>query len=148
MALCFRSSLLISSAASAVGITSIALFNGTNGANPRGSLTYNSSTGLYYISTNIEGTDNFSTIHSVNTTGNLTKLALLNGTNGNYPYGSLTLGSNGLFYGTTIQGGASGNGNIFSFDPSNVSAVPESLNIPGAGIALSLGALVKRKVKG
>src|SRR5690348_2724214 len=47
-----------------------------------------------------------------------TKLKDFDYTNGGYPYGSLVQASNGKLYGMTVSGGSSGNGVIFSFDPS------------------------------
>ncbi len=40
-------------------------------------------------------------------------------TNGKYPTGSLIQANNGKIYGMTTQGGSSGSGVIFSFDPSS-----------------------------
>ena len=48
----FGSFLLIASSVSATGIQSLSSFNSTNGADPYGSLTYNSTTGLFYGTTN------------------------------------------------------------------------------------------------
>jgi uncharacterized protein (TIGR03437 family) len=49
----------------------------------------------------------------------LTTLASFNGTNGNDPedVGSLVQGSDGNFYGTTLQGGANNSGTIFKMTP-------------------------------
>ena len=61
-----------------------------------------------------------------------------------YTEASLTLGSNGLFYGATSQGGTNGFGNIFSFDPRTGAVVPEPSPVLGL-IALGLGAALKRR---
>jgi hypothetical protein len=45
-------------------------------------------------------------------------LASFDGDNGAEPSASVTLGTDGLFYGTTQFGGSSGSGTIFSFNPS------------------------------
>jgi uncharacterized repeat protein (TIGR03803 family) len=45
--------------------------------------------------------------------GGLTSLFSFNGTNGSYPEGGLTLGTNGLFYGTTFRGGTNDQGTLF-----------------------------------
>jgi len=126
-------------------LTNLASFNGTNGSYPGGSLTYDSTTNLFY-GTTYGGTNNLGNIFSVSPSGTLTNLASFNGTNGSGPGGSLTLGSDGLFYGTTYAGGINDNGTIFSFD-AGITAVPEPLNILGAGVAFGLGVLVKRRVK-
>ena len=131
-------------------ITNLASFNGTNGAGPQGSLTYNSTTGLFYGTTSSGGDDNGDgTIFSVSPSGSLSNLASFDGSNGANPSESLTYNSTSrLFYGTTSSGGAYAHGTIFSFDAGiNQIGAPEPLNILGAGMALSLGAFVKRKLK-
>jgi uncharacterized repeat protein (TIGR03803 family) len=48
----------------------------------------------------------------------LTTLVDFDGTNGEFPYyGSLVLGSNGNYYGTTLAGGANGFGSVFEITP-------------------------------
>ena len=118
-------------------LTNLVNFNGTNGTLPLGSLTFGSN-GLFYGTTIFGGTVNAGTIFSFNPTNNaLTKLADFNGTNGAEPSGSLTLGSNGLFYGTTEYGGTSNVGTIFSFDPGI-----SSTSIPEPDVNLALGVTV------
>ena len=45
------------------------------------------------------------------------KLDFAGTTNGSYPWGNLTLASNGKLYGMTSQGGAVFSGLLFEFDP-------------------------------
>ena len=52
-------------------------------------------------------------VFQVTTNGVLTTLISFDGTNEAYPYGGLTLGSDGNFYGTTEDGGAAGGGVIY-----------------------------------
>ncbi|MDB9423616.1 PEP-CTERM sorting domain-containing protein [Microcystis aeruginosa CS-564/01] len=91
------------------------------------------------------------TIFSFNPTGNvLTSLASFDGTNGIFPVASLTLGTDGLFYGTTDSGGSFGVGRIFSFDTNfstndQSTPVPEPSALLGTTIAVALGATLKRK---
>ena len=67
---------------------------------------------------------------------------------GTRPRAALTLGSNGLFYGTTTTGGSTNcDGTLFSYDAGFQTAVPEPLTILGGMTALGLGGVLKRKVK-
>ncbi len=76
--------------------------------------------------------------------GGIQKLADFNAVNGSIPYNSLTLGTDGLFYGTTFVGGSSSLGNIFSFNPTgNVLTSLASFNLLANGFqpdtSLTLG---------
>ena len=124
--------ILFSSVASAVGITNLASFNGRNGSKPSASLILDSD-GVFYGTTIIGGTKDKGTIFSFNPSSNvLTNLASFNDKNGRYPTASLTLGSNGLFYGTTKWGGiigpegGLGYGTIFSVDAGISSKAPQT----------------------
>jgi uncharacterized repeat protein (TIGR03803 family) len=110
-------------------LSSLASFNGSNGSFPFASLTLGNN-GLFYGTTIFGGSSNGGTIFSFNPTGNvISSLASFDGSNGSFPFASLTLGTDGLFYGTTEGGGSSGNGTIFSFNPSgNVLSSLDSFN--------------------
>jgi uncharacterized repeat protein (TIGR03803 family) len=110
-------------------LSSLASFNGSNGRLPFASLTLGNN-GLFYGTTQSGGSSGVGTIFSFNPTSNvLSSLASFNGSNGSFPFASLTLGNNGLFYGTTEGGGSSDNGTIFSFNPtSNVLSSLASFN--------------------
>jgi uncharacterized repeat protein (TIGR03803 family) len=124
-------------------LSPLASFNGSNGSLSRASLTLDPN-GLFYGTTYSGGSSNRGTIFSFNPTGNvLSSLASFNDSNGNAPFASLTLGTDGLFYGTTQQGGSSGAGTIFSFNPtSNVLSSLASFNGPNGSFpsaSLTLG---------
>jgi uncharacterized repeat protein (TIGR03803 family) len=55
----------------------------------------------------------------------LTTLAAFDGANGANPYAGLTLGPDGQFYGTTLNGGAFGDGTVFEFSGESTSIVHE-----------------------
>lgn len=90
-------------------------FNGTiTGINPGGTLVQASNNKLYGMC----AYGNSGTIFSFDlSTKMLTKV--VDFTDGAYPLGSLTLGTDGKLYGSTREGGAFGNGVCFSFDPEN-----------------------------
>ena len=122
-------------------LTSLASFDGTNGSIPRASLTLGTD-GLFYGTTSEDfNLLSLGTIFSFNPIGNtLTSLASFDGNNGARPDASLTLGTDGLFYGTTVGGGngGGGKGTIFSFNPNSSTRVPDSSSLLGL---LTLGTL-------
>jgi len=129
-------------------LTSLASFDGDNGGLPFASLTL-APDGLFYGPTALGGNSYNGTIFSFNPSGNvLTSLASFDGDNGSKPSTSLTLGTDGLFYGTTYIGGSSDLGTIFSFNPSGTS-VPEPSSLLGLLTLGTLGAAAtfKRKLK-
>jgi uncharacterized repeat protein (TIGR03803 family) len=68
-------------------------------------------------------TADYGTIFQVTTNGILTTLITFDGTNGGYPVGGLTFGSDGILYGTTARGGSGsagfgGFGTIFQLSTS------------------------------
>jgi len=64
------------------------------------------------------GTSGFGTVFKITPNGTLTVLYSFDGTQGEHPYGGLTLGTDGNFYGTTYYGGASNFGTVFKVTPS------------------------------
>ena len=62
--------------------------------------------------------------------------------NGAYPYAALTAAGNGLFYGTTFNGGLYNQGVIFSFSES----VPGPLPVVGIGAAFGWSRQLRRRV--
>ncbi len=94
-------------------ITTLASFNGSNGSFPQGSVIMDSS-GNLYDTTAYGGASNFGTVFELaHGSHTITTLASFNGTNGQDPFGGVILGSSGNLYGTTQQGGASGDGAVF-----------------------------------
>lgn len=99
---------------SAQTLTTLATFNGMNGKNFAGgpSLTQGLDGNLYGASY-YGGANGYGTVFRVTPAGVLTTLysfcAPSNCADGSYPYGTLLLGTNGNFYGTTQMGG---NGNV------------------------------------
>lgn len=89
----------------------------TNGRNPYGSLTQ-ASNGKLYGMTYRGGTNSYGVLFEFDpTTSTFTKKFDFNGSaKGAYPYGSLTMASNGKMYGMTNGGGANWMGVIFEYD--------------------------------
>jgi uncharacterized repeat protein (TIGR03803 family) len=58
------------------------------------------------------------TVFKITPAGTLTVMYNFDGTHGALPFGGLTLGTDGNFYGTTSQSGASGGGTVFNITPS------------------------------
>jgi uncharacterized repeat protein (TIGR03803 family) len=107
--------------------TDLASFNGDNGFSPRGSLTLSADGSTFYGTTFRSGVYDSGNVFSIpvggGTPANLGSFSILNGCG---PSGSLTLSADGsTFYGTTSQGGASPNGNVFSIPVGG--ATPTSL---------------------
>jgi len=96
-------------------LTTLASFDGTNGAYPLGVL-YEVTNGIFYGTCSSGGISNMGTIFQISTNGTLNTLASFNGTNGSAPQAGLIKGRDGFFYGTTLNGGQSGNGTIFRMD--------------------------------
>jgi uncharacterized repeat protein (TIGR03803 family) len=122
--------------------TVLASFNGANMSHPQAGLTLFGNT-LYGTTSDQAGGINFSStgdgeVFSVPITGGTpTVLASFNGANGDEPYGGLILSGNTL-YGTTLGGGANGDGVVFSL------TVPEPTTASLLGLA-SMGLLARRR---
>jgi len=98
-------------------------FNGNDGATPNAVLVQGTN-GNYYGTTVYGGTNGYGTIFQISSAGAFTNLYSFTFTNGDgaFPETPLVLGSDGNFYGTTIQGGTSTNcdggcGTIFRIGP-------------------------------
>ncbi len=89
---------------------------GDDGAVPYGVPVY--ANGLLFGTTNMHGASNLGTVYSVDpaTGAQSTIHAFIGGSDGANPSSRLTY-ANGLLYGTTNNGGAHGNGVVFSVDP-------------------------------
>lgn len=90
-------------------------FNGIDGGNPYGSLTYLN--GKFYGMTRYGGANNKGVIFEWDPTSNVySKKIDFSATNGGEPYGSMTL-FNEKFYGMTSLDGTNEQGTIFEWDP-------------------------------
>jgi uncharacterized repeat protein (TIGR03803 family) len=99
-------------------VTTLVSFNGSNGADPWATLTLGPD-GNFYGTTLGGGITNFfgpqGTVFKVTPNGMLTTLVFFNCNNGDgdHPISGLTLGSDGNFYGATVQGGSEQLGTVF-----------------------------------
>jgi uncharacterized repeat protein (TIGR03803 family) len=94
-------------------LTTLAAFNGSNGANPHSSLVMDSSGNLYGTSVS-GGTANDGTVFELaNGSSTITTLANFTGANGANPYAGLVMDPSGNLYGTTANGGAANDGTVF-----------------------------------
>jgi uncharacterized repeat protein (TIGR03803 family) len=95
------------------GLTTVTAFNGTNGANPRGTVILDSS-GDLFGTTSSAGSNSDGTVFEVQAgASSPSTLATFNGSNGAQPYAGLTMDSAGDMLGTTYSGGANSDGTIF-----------------------------------
>ncbi len=100
-------------AAGSNAITTLALFSGTNGANPNGTLIEDGS-GNLFGTTEYGGASNDGTVFEVAAGSHaITTLASFNGANGFEPYGSLVEDGSGNLFGAATDGGAYGDGDVF-----------------------------------
>lgn len=106
--------------------TSFFSFNGTNGYRPCPVLAYGSDGSLYGVTgrggSAFNGSSGgFGTIFRLTLAGELTTLyEFTGGADGGYAYVGLIRGTDDNFYGTTINGGANGQGTLFRITPAGV----------------------------
>jgi len=80
--------------------------------------------GNFYGTTYFGGANGLGTVFKVTPGGTETVLySFAGGSDGEHPYAGVIQGSDGNFYGTTYQGGASGYGTIFKLTPSGTETV-------------------------
>lgn len=99
-------------------------FSGSDGINPAGSLVQGPS-GAFYGVTVAGGNSGCTygdfttcgTVFKITPGGTLTTLHKFDNTDGSNPQGNLVLGTDGNFYGVTIQGGSNQSGTIFQMTP-------------------------------
>lgn len=103
-----------------LSLTTLVNFNGANGANPMNMTMVEGTDGNLYGTTNTGGAFDFGTVFKVSPSGTLTTLYSFcqqeNCADGVNPVGGLVLGTDGNFYGTTIEGGY-GVGTVFKITP-------------------------------
>jgi uncharacterized repeat protein (TIGR03803 family) len=102
-------------------LTPLVFFNGANGAYPSCVLVQGADGSLYGTTEN-GGTNGIGTVFKMAPSGAFTSLYSFTGTNdGAVPIPGLVQGSDGNFYGTTLQGGEKGGfGTVFQITPSGV----------------------------
>jgi uncharacterized repeat protein (TIGR03803 family) len=94
-------------------VTTLATFTGANGADPVGGVISDAAGDLFGTTEN-GGADKDGTVFEiVKSTGKLTTLATFAGPNGAILQGSLTVDAAGDLFGTTVNGGADGDGTVF-----------------------------------
>ena len=94
-------------------LQTLAVFNGTNGANSRASLVMDAGGNLYGTTSN-GGASGYGTVFEwVKSLGTITVLASFNNTNGAHPSAGLIMDGSGNLYGTAYSGGASNGGTVF-----------------------------------
>jgi uncharacterized repeat protein (TIGR03803 family) len=111
-------------AAGSSTITTLASFDGTNGAGSLAPLVMDSSGNLYGTTvyggvgyTGAFGTGYGTAFEVAHDSSAITTLASFNGTDGENAYAGLILDSSGNLYGTAAGGGASGDGTVFELAP-------------------------------
>jgi uncharacterized repeat protein (TIGR03803 family) len=113
--------------------TTLANFDGANGASPQYMTLVQGTGGNYYGTTTLGGAYGYGTVFKITAAGILTTLysfcAQSTCLDGTYPYAGLVQGTNGSFYGTTSGGGANGNyGTIFKITPGGTLTTLHSFN--------------------
>jgi uncharacterized repeat protein (TIGR03803 family) len=112
-------------------LTTLYSFGGPDGANPAAGL-IRAGDGNFYGTTVAGGTDGGGTIFRITPAGVLTTLysfPAASGVFGNSPYAPLIQAADGNFYGTTLSGGAYGDGTVFRMTPDGVVTTLHSFNL-------------------
>jgi len=122
-------------------LTTLVLFDGTNGNSPSSILQANDGNFYGTMRGNTIGLGNlptrWGTVFKMTPDGTLSTLSLFNSTNGSAP-GSLIQGRDGNFYGTTDLGGAYGFGTVFKISSDGVLTTLVSFNDTNASGPYSL----------
>ena len=97
--------------------------SGSDGETPYAGLIQGTD-GNFYGTTYFGGANGFGTVFKVTPSGTETVLySFAGGNDGEHPYAGVIQGSDGNFYGTTYQGGTSGNGTVFKLTPSGTETI-------------------------
>jgi uncharacterized repeat protein (TIGR03803 family) len=101
------------------GLTTVAVFNSTDG-NPQAGLVEDSN-GNLYGTTDDGGAPGVGTVFEVaQGSGRILTLFTFHGTDGANPFAGLLMDAGGNLFGTTSQGGTSGDGTVFEVTPSAI----------------------------
>jgi uncharacterized repeat protein (TIGR03803 family) len=117
-------------------LSTLASFNGGNGASPYAGLVMDGSGNLYGTTSSGGASSDGTVFELAHGSGTPTTLASFNGTNGSDPVAGLILDGSGNLYGATERGGASGDGTVFELSNSPsfaVSGFPSSATAGAAG---------------
>jgi uncharacterized repeat protein (TIGR03803 family) len=115
-------------------ITTLASFNGGNGANPDGGVIMDAA-GNFYGTTSEGGASGDGTVFElVHGSSTITMLSYFKSGNDEDPFGGVIMDGAGNLYGATSGGGASGNGIVFKLDRV-ANSEPESVVQPTATIS-------------
>src|SRR5262249_32275419 len=123
-------------------ITTLAAFNGGNGADPDAGL-IEDSRGNLFGTTSAGGPNGHGTVFEVAAgSGSITTLASFNGANGSTPGAGLIEDSRGNLFGTTFGGGTSGDGTVFEVMAGS-GTITTLASFNGANGANPLGGLIE-----
>lgn len=100
-------------------------FDGQDGEKPLAGLIQDKAGNLYGTTSKGGGSNNAGVVFKVNKKGILTVLYSFAGfpSDGDYPAAGLVMDKAGNLYGTTVEGGSSGNGTVFKLDTTNKETV-------------------------
>jgi len=102
--------------------------DGNDGAYPYAGL-LSAADGNFYGTASQGGTNGYGSIFKMTANGVVTPLySFTGGNDGAYPYAGLVQGANGNLYGTTAEGGASGDGTVFEWATNGALTVLVSFN--------------------
>jgi len=115
---------VITQAAQAQTVTTLANFTGSNGKSPLFAALLQGADGNLYGTTSAGGTHGHGTVFKITTSGNIKALysfcAQSNCADGSAPYAGLIQAKDGTFYGTTEAGGINNAGTIFKITAAGV----------------------------
>jgi uncharacterized repeat protein (TIGR03803 family) len=122
-------------------ITTLASFNGTDGAYPQSGVTFDSSGDMYGLTGGGGGDEDGTVWEIVAGSSTLTTLASFTGTNGEEPLGNLIMDSSGNLYGVCTEGGMDTVGCIFEIAKGS-SAITDLASFTGGNGEYPNGGLV------
>jgi uncharacterized protein (TIGR03437 family) len=99
-------------------------FSGADGQGPLSGLTLGPDGNFYGTAQTGGASTLFGTLFKITSGGTFTSLYSFSGTDGSFPYGGLTLGSDGNLYGTTSGGGKNAVGTVFRLNLTNAGNSP------------------------